>query len=141
MHINEGKGQLALFYTANNVLLTHLLFIFVFLLLHNFIIFVPQFFIPSSTISQFLLFSLLNLNFPPPPQFFYIPSSTSTSTSTSSFILYIFPSTIHRPPIDPTSTPHRPHIDPTSIPHRPYIDPTSTPYRPYIVPTSTPHRP
>ena len=43
MHINEGKGKLALFYTANNVLLTPLLFIFIFLLLHNFIIFVPQY--------------------------------------------------------------------------------------------------
>ena len=124
MHINEGKGQLALFYTANNVLPTPLLFIFYF----------PQFFIPSSTISQLSLFSLLNLNFPPPPtQFYYFPSPTSTS----SFILYIFPSTIHRPPIDPTSTPHRPHIDSTSTLHRPHIDPTSTPHRP----TSTLHRP
>ena len=86
-----------------------------------------NFFIPSSTISQFL-FSLLNINFPPLPQFHYFPSSTSTS----SFILYIFPSTIHRPPIDPTSIPHRPHINPTSTPHRSYIDPTLTLHRPQV---------
>ena len=89
MHINEGKGQLALFfYTANNVLLTPLLFIFfTFLLLHNFIVFVPQFFIPSSKISQFVLFSLLNLNFPPSPQFYYFPSSSSPSSSLLLFSL------------------------------------------------------
>ena len=101
MHINEGKGQLALFffYTANNVLLTPLLFIFfTFLLLHNFIVFVPQFFIPSSKISQFVLFSLLNLNFPPSPQFYYFPSSSSPSSSASlllfsllHLILIVFP--------------------------------------------------
>ena len=45
MHINEGKGQLALFfYTANNVLLTPLLFIFfTFLLLHIFLVSLLEF--------------------------------------------------------------------------------------------------
>ena len=100
-------------------------------LLLNFIIFAPHSWIPSLSIilifphlllilfypphSQFLLFSLLDLHFSPPPQFYYFPSSTSTS----SFILYIFPSTN-------TSTSYRPYIDPTSTLHRPYIDPTST---------------
>ena len=46
MYIKEGKGKLALFYTASNVLLTPLLFIFCF---------------PSSSSSSFLLFSLLLL--------------------------------------------------------------------------------
>ena len=61
MHINEGKGQLALFYTANNVLLTPLLliFFFTFLLLHNFIVFVPQFF--YSLLQNFTIFII----FPP----------------------------------------------------------------------------
>ena len=46
---------------------------------------------------------LLNLDFPPPQQFYNFPSF-----STSSFIPYIFPSTN------------------TLISYRPYIDPTST---------------
>ena len=71
-------------------------------LLHNFLIF-PQF-------HNFLLFSLLNLNFPLPPQFYYFPSS---------FILYIFPST-------KTSTSDRPYSNPKSTPHRPYSNPRST---------------
>ena len=116
MHINEGKGQLALFYTANNVLLTPLLFIFfTFLLLHNFIVFVPQFFIPSSKISQFLLFSLLNLNFPPSPQFLL-----SLTILIEFFKISDPTSTLHRPHIDPTSTLDRPHIDLTSTLHRRY---------------------
>ena len=53
---------------------------------------------PSSSFS----FSLLNNFIIFPLQCFLFPSSTSTS----SFILYIFPSTNTRPPIDPTSTPH-----------------------------------
>ena len=105
VHINEGKGKLALFSTKDNAFYLPIsLFILTFLLLHNFINVPPQLFYSLSTIlifptsssfffyhppSQFLLFSLLNLHFPPPPQFYYFPSSTSTS----SFILYIFPST------------------------------------------------
>ena len=129
MHINEGKGKLALFSTkecftypspfsflfssSSTVLLISLLnFVFP---LHNINL------SPSPPHSQFLLFSLLDLHFSPPPQFYYFPSSTS------SFILYIFPSTntstSYRPYIDPTSTLHRPHIDPTSTQHRPNIDP------------------
>ena len=83
------------------------LFIFIFLLFHNFIVFPPHSWIPSfSTIlnfshlllivdfppPQFLLFSLLNLDFPPspppPPHLFYT----------------FFHPQIHRPHIDPTST-------------------------------------
>ena len=80
------------------------LFIVIFLLFHNFIIFPPHSWIPSSTILnfshlllivdfpplQFLLFSVLNLDFPPPPppHLFYT----------------FFHPQIHRPHIDPTST-------------------------------------
>ena len=80
MHINKGKGQLAFFYTASNVLLTPLLFIFFYFSSPpQFYYFLSSiFFIPSFKISQFLLFSLLNLNCPPSPQFYYFPSSTST---------------------------------------------------------------
>ena len=96
-----------------------------------------NFFIPSSTISQFLLFpssisfSLLLHNFiisPPPP----LPPHL--------FYLFFHPqyidllSTRHQPHIDPTSNPHRTHIDPTSTLHRPYIDPTSNLHRPHIDP-------
>ena len=62
MHINEGKGNLALFSTKDNVLLTlhpsYSSAIDLFSLLNVFI--------PSSS-SSFLLFSLLNLVFPPSP--------------------------------------------------------------------------
>ena len=55
------EGKLSFFYTVHNVLLTPLCFHFyIFLLLHNFIIFPPQFFL-----------------FPPPPHRPYIdPTST-----------------------------------------------------------------
>ena len=83
MHINEGKGKIALFYTANNVLLTPLLFtILLFSFLNSFI---PIF--PSSS-SSFLLFPLLLLLHllifivfspsPPPSHFYCFPSSSAT---------------------------------------------------------------
>ena len=94
VHINEGKGKLALFYSANNVLVTPLLFIFIFLLLHNFIIFLPQFF--YSLVHNFiiLIFSLLLLLISivfrpppsPPPHFYCFPSTTTTAT----FLLFSF---------------------------------------------------
>ena len=116
---------------ASHVLLTPLPFQFYF---------PPQFFLfpspkvyyfPSSMFLfpplQFLLFSLLNVFYspPPPPHLFYI----------------FFHPQIHRPPSDSTSTPHPPYIDPTSTPHRPHVDPTLTTLRPHIGPLSTPHRP
>ena len=87
MHINEGKGKLALFYSANNVLVTPLLFIFIFLLLHNFIIFLPQYFYSLLQNFTILIFSLLLLLissvFPPPPSplphFYCFPSPTATT--------------------------------------------------------------
>ena len=122
VHINEGKGKLALFSTKDNAFYLPIsLFILTFLLLHNFINVPPQLFYSLSTILIFphlLLILFLSspftifIIFPPPPQFYYFPSSTSTS----SFILYIFPSTN-------TSTSYRPYIDPTLTPHRPNIDP------------------
>ena len=65
-----------------------------------------NFIIPSFTI-------LLNLDFPPPQQFYYFPSF-----STSSFILYIFPSTN-------TLTSYRPYIDPTSTLDSTFFNTTS----------------
>ena len=79
--------------------------------LHNINLSPPPPHLFSSSVTIFIIFPL-NLDFPPPPQFHYFPSSTSTS----SFILYIFPSTN-------TSTSYRPYIDPTLTPHRPNIDP------------------
>ena len=69
MHINEGKDKLALFYTANNVLLTPLL-------------------------STILLFSFLNFLFPffpppPPPHFYCFPSSSSSSFLLFSLLLLL----------------------------------------------------
>ena len=74
---------MSFFYTAHNVLLTPLPFIFIFLLLHNFIIFLPQVF--NSLPRNFIIFFPL-----PPPRLFYIffhPQKKSTS---------------YRPYIDPT---------------------------------------
>ena len=75
MYIKEGKGKLALFYTASNALLTPLLFIYYFPPPPQFyyspfsIFFIPIF--PSSSSSSFLLFSLhhrhISIVFPPPP--------------------------------------------------------------------------
>ena len=89
MHINEGKGKIALFYTANNVLLTTLLFKILLFSFRNF--FIPIF--PSSS-SSFLLFSLhhhhhhhrhhISIVFPPPPppppppHSYCLPSTTTT---------------------------------------------------------------
>ena len=56
MHINEGKGKIALFYTANNVLLTPLLFTILLFSFNNF--FYSHF--------SFLLL-LISIVFPPPP--------------------------------------------------------------------------
>ena len=83
-------------------------------LLHNFIIFVPHSWIPSSTI---LIFSLN----------FFILSTKILIFSLLLILLYMFSIQDH---IYPTSTLplHRLHIDPTSILHRPQIDPTSTLY-------------
>ena len=80
MHINEGKGKIALFYTANNVLLTPLLFTILLFSFRNF--FIPIF---SSSSSSFLLFSLhhrhISIVFPPPPppppHFYCFPSTTT----------------------------------------------------------------
>ena len=80
VHINEGKGTLALFYAANNVLLTPLF---------------PFLFSSSSTI---LLFSFLNFSFPP-PQFQNFPSSSSTFLLFSLLLLFI--SIVFPPPPSP----------------------------------------
>ena len=92
MHINEGRGKIALFYTANNVLLTPLLFTILLFSFRNF--FIPIF--PSSS-SSFLLFSLhhhhhrhISIVFPPPPpppHFYCFPSTTTTTTTTATTIL------------------------------------------------------
>ena len=77
------EGKVSFFYTAHNVLLTPLPFIFIFLLLHNFIIFLPQVF--YSLLRNFIMFFPL-----PPPRLFYIffhPQKKSTS---------------YRPYLDPT---------------------------------------
>ena len=66
MHINDRKDKLALFYTANNVLLTRLLFT---ILLFSFLNFLFPFFPP-----------------PPLPHFYCFPSSSSSSSS--SFLLF-----------------------------------------------------
>ena len=130
VHINEGKGKLALFSTKDNAFYLPIsLFILTFLLLHNFIIL------------SIVLFPLHNINLSPPPphsffiiplhNFYYFPSSIFISLLLHNFIIFppppppphlfyiFFHPQIHRPPIDPTSTPHRPHIDPTSTQHRP----------------------
>ena len=145
------------------------LFIFIFLLLHNYISFRPHLFLfhppqfyhlPSST----FLF--------PPPQFYYFRSSFLKSlplhninispTPPHSFLSSSFTIFIIFPPQScfPSSSTillfslfhlyllmysihfsiHK-YIDLLSTLHRPHIDPTSTPHRPHIDPTSTPHRP
>ena len=96
VYIKEGKGKLALFYTASNVLLTPLLFIFYFPPPSHFVFpFPPHFCFPSSSSSSsssssFLFSLLLLLIFivfppppPPPPHFYCFPSSSS-----SSFLLF-----------------------------------------------------
>ena len=91
VHINKGKGKLALFSTKDNVLLTphpsyssatdlspFLILPFIF---HS----PPQFFIPSFTILLFSLFLLhIAIVFPPSPHFYCFPSSFSSSSSSSS---------------------------------------------------------
>ena len=132
VHINEGKGKLALFYTASNVLLTPP---------------PPHFYcFPSSS---FLLFSLLLLLIfiifppPPPPHFCFPPppynkkeeeeeegkqkwggggggrrggkrgkKKKEDSLLSLTILIDFFQIA------DPTSTLHRPHIDPTSTPFR-----------------------
>ena len=66
MYIKEGKGKLALFYTASNALLTPLLFIFYFPP-------PPQFYYSPSSIFLFPFFPP-----PPPPHFYCFPSTTAT---------------------------------------------------------------
>ena len=77
VHINEGKGKLALFLHCKQCFTYPSPF-------HNFVIFLPQFFIPifpsSSSSSSFLLFSLLLLLL----IFYCFPSSSSSS----SFLLF-----------------------------------------------------
>ena len=104
MHINEGKGKIVFFYTANNVLLTPLLFTilifclnFLYSLQHNFIYFPPFYYFPSSSSSSsfycfssstFFLFSLLRI--------FYFPSSTSFLFSLLLLLIFIvFPPPPH----------------------------------------------
>ena len=113
VHINEGKGKLALFLHCKQCFTYPSPF-------HNFIIFLPQFFYSLLHNFTILIFSLLLLLL----LLLHRPLIDPTSTP-------------HRPYIDSTSTPHRPHIDLTSTLHRPHIDPTSTPHRPHIDPTST----
>ena len=102
MHINERKGKIALFYTANNVLLTPLLFTILLFSFRNFLI--PIF--PSSS-SSFLLFSLhhhhhhrhISIVFPPPPpppHFYCFPSTTTTAT----FLFF----SLHHPTTTTTAT-------------------------------------
>ena len=114
VHIKEGKGKLALFYTANNVLLIPLLFIF--------------YFPPPAQFSYFspsIFYSLLH-NF---TTFYYYRSSILNSPFLHNFIIF--------PPLPPhlfykffpstnTSTSYRPYINLASTPHRLYINPTST---------------
>ena len=141
------------------------LFIFIFLLLHNYISFRPHLFLfhppqfyhlPSST----FLF--------PPPQFYYFRSSFLKSLplhninisptpphsflSSSFTIFIIFPpqswfpssSTILLFPSSTSTSSCILYIFPstnTSTSYRPYIDPTSTLHRPHIDPTSTQQKP
>ena len=96
VHINEGKSKLALFYTANNILLTPLLLIFIFLLLHNFIIFRSQFFyslLHNFTILTFSRLLLISIVFP----------SSSSSSSSSSFLLFSAHQTHEIPHPSPTT--------------------------------------
>ena len=144
------------------------LFIFIFLLLHNYISFRPHLFLfhppqfyhlPSST----FLF--------PPPQFYYFRASFLNSlplhninispTPPHSFLSSSFTIFIIFPPQSwfPSSTIllffllhlyllmysihfsiHK-YIDLLSTLHRPHIDPTSTLHRPHIDPTSTQQKP
>ena len=136
-------GKLSFFYTARNVLLTPLPFIFIFLLLHNFIIFLPQFFYSLHTI---LLFSLLlhhliysmyfsihrknRLHIDPRLNFFFQHSFVNSETTTS-FLLFFHHHHHHqvsiaslRPPPPPPSShfycfpPPPPHFYSFSLPRR-----------------------
>ena len=107
------------------------LFIFIFLLLHNFVNFPPQFVYSLSTILIFphlllilFLSSLFTIFIIFPPQSSFPSSSTillfsllhlhlliySIYFSIHKYIVLLL--TLHRPHIDPTSTQHRPNIDP-----------------------------
>ena len=166
VHINEGKGELTLFSTKDNALPT--LFIFIFLLLHNFINFPLQFF--YSLLHNFIIFpprcfySFLH-NFIIFPPHSWIPSLSTILVfpTSSSFFFYPPPSQcllfflvnlyfppppqfyfsrfhLHLPICSIYFSIHK-YIDLLSTLHRPHIDPTSIPHRPYIYPTSTLHRP
>ena len=154
VHINEGKGELTLFSTKDNALPT--LFIFIFLLLHNFINFPLQFF--YSLLHNFIIFppwcfySFLH-NFIIFPPHSWIPSLSTIlvfphlllilflSSSFTMFTIFprqsLFPSSstiLFFPP--PPPPPYLFYIFFHPQIHRPPIDPTPTPHRPYIDPTS-----
>ena len=123
VHINEGKGKLALFSTKDNVLLTPQpsyssaidLFCLFDLNCFLFLISLLSFLFPPSKFHYFppsFLNSLLLHNFiipppPPPPHFYCFPSSSSSSTSYSfSFAsLLLLPISIVFPP-PPPPPPH-----------------------------------
>ena len=92
----------------HNFFLPLSLFISIFLLLHNFIIFPPQF--------LYSLFHNFNI-FPPPPQFYYFPSIL---ISLRLLHLLTYSIVFFHPPID------RPHIDPTSTIVKLYKTTTTT---------------
>ena len=163
VHINEGKGELTLFSTKDNALPT--LFIFIFLLLHNFINFPLQFF--YSLLHNFIIFPpwcfysfLHNFIIFPPHSWIPLPLhniSLSPPPPHSFFILllhnvYYFPSSIFISlllhnfifPASTSTSLFVLYIFPstnTSTSYRPYTDPTSTLHRSHIDPISTLHRP